>query len=175
GGGTEPWSMTARMTWNPTQNYQNAGLMIYADDANFIKFAQVWNGSRQFEVWKELNNSPGEEAFSGDIGGGFPTTYWVRFVSANGTDVQAQYAPDVAGEPGSWITLATRNLSGLPSPLRVGVYATASTAAGAGQPTASFHSVRFEPDEFVCLDKEAPVTTASLEPAEPGAGGEYEG
>ena len=33
------------MSWNPTQNYQNAGLMVYEDDDNYIKTGMVWNGS----------------------------------------------------------------------------------------------------------------------------------
>ena len=53
-----PWTATARMTWSPTVNFQNAGLVIYTDDANWIKSGMVWANGRAFEAFKELNNSP---------------------------------------------------------------------------------------------------------------------
>ena len=43
--------------WDPTTNYNNAGLMVYGDDANFIKAGMVWSGGRKFEAFKELNNT----------------------------------------------------------------------------------------------------------------------
>ena len=52
-----PWSVTAELTWNPTTNYQNAGLLIYGDDANFLKTGMVWSGGRRFEAFKETNNN----------------------------------------------------------------------------------------------------------------------
>ena len=52
-----PWTATTRVTWNPTVNYQNAGLMIYQSDANLIKTGMVWNGGRKFEAFKELNDA----------------------------------------------------------------------------------------------------------------------
>ena len=52
-----PWTATARVTWNPTVNYQNAGLVIYTDDANWIKSGMVWSNGRAFEAFKELNNN----------------------------------------------------------------------------------------------------------------------
>jgi glucose/arabinose dehydrogenase/PKD repeat protein len=166
-----PWTFTTEMTWQPSQNFHNAGLLIYEDDANWIKFGMVWSGSRQFELWKELNDAPGEEAFSGDLGSDFPGTFFMRYVSANGDDVTAQYSAD--GE--EWTTIAERNLSGLDNP-RIGMYATASANA-ATEPTASFRSVTVEPDQLECPADDAtpPVTTHALDPAEPGAGGTYTG
>ncbi|MGH9013112.1 MAG: ThuA domain-containing protein, partial [Acidimicrobiia bacterium] len=139
-----PWSFTTEMTWDPTENFHNAGLLIYEDDANWMKFGMVWSGSRQFELWKELNDSPGESAFSGPVDGDFPGTFFMRYVSANGDDVTAQYSAD--GE--QWTTLAERDLSGLDNP-RIGLYATASANADT-EPTASFHSVTVEPEQFEC-------------------------
>jgi plastocyanin len=49
------------------------------------------------------------------------------------------------------------------------VYATASTQAGAGQPTASFHSVEVEPDREPCTgeDTTPPVTDVQLNGSDP--------
>ena len=78
-----PWSVTTEMTWEPSVNFHNAGLVIYGDDDNWIKFGHVWNASRQFEMWKELNGIPfcGRGQFSGDLGADFPNTCFMRFSS----------------------------------------------------------------------------------------------
>ncbi len=127
-----PWTATARLTWNPTVNYQNAGLLIYVDDANWIKTGMVWNGSRQFEAFKELNNTASGLG-SGAAGAGFPSTFYVRYVY-DGTTVQAQRSPD--GQTWTNTGNAT-DLSGLNNP-KIGMYATASTAAGTQAATAQF-------------------------------------
>jgi cytochrome c len=127
-----PWTATARVAWNPTVNFQNAGLLIYTDDNNWIKTGMVWNGSRTFEAFKELNDTPSGLG-SAAAGAGFPTTFYVRFTS-DGTTVRAQRSPD--GQTWTNTGNAT-NLNGLTNP-KVGMYATASTAAGTQPITASF-------------------------------------
>ncbi len=127
-----PWTATARVTWNPTVNFQNAGLLIYTDDNNWIKTGMVWNGSRTFEAFKELNDTP-TGLGSAAAGAGFPNTFYVRFTS-NGTTVQAQRSAD--GQTWTNTGNAT-NLNGLTNP-KVGMYATASTAGGAQANTAQF-------------------------------------
>jgi cytochrome c len=127
-----PWTATTRVAWNPTVNFQNAGLVIYTDDNNWIKTGMVWNGSRTFEAFKELNDTPSALGSSG-AGAGFPTTFYVRFTS-DGTTVQAQRSAD--GQTWTNTGNAT-NLDGLANP-KIGMYATASTAAGAQAATASF-------------------------------------
>ena len=32
-----PWTMTTRLTFNPNENYEQAGLLVYGDDANYVK------------------------------------------------------------------------------------------------------------------------------------------
>ncbi len=143
GGGGAPWSITTEMTWDPTQNFQNAGLIVYGDDDNYIKTGMVWNGARNFELIKELG---GAAEFPGGAGAGdVPSTYFLRLVSADGNAVTSEFSAD--GE--TWTEIGTTDLTGIASP-RIGVYATASTQAGAGQPTASFHSVTVEPDRAEC-------------------------
>ncbi len=127
-----PWTATARVTWNPTVNYQNAGLLIYTDDRNWIKTGMVWNGARTFEAFKELNNTASGLG-SAAAGAGFPTTFYVRFTS-DGTTIRAQRSPD--GE--NWTNTGNAtNLNGLTNP-KVGMYATASTAGGTQANTARF-------------------------------------
>jgi PKD repeat protein/glucose/arabinose dehydrogenase len=143
GGGSGAWSITTEMTWEPTQNFQNAGLMVYVDDDNYIKTGMVWNGARNFELIKETS---GGASFEGTVSAApVGNRYFLRLVSENGNDITSQFSPD--GE--TWTEIGTTTLEGLVDP-RFGVYATASTQAGAGQPTASFHSVTIEPDREEC-------------------------
>ena len=134
------------MTWNPTQNFQNAGLIVYGDDANYVKTGMVWNGARNFELIKETNDTatfPGGAPVPSSLG----QTFFLRLVSSDGNAVQAQFSAD--GQSWTNIGASGTNLTGITNP-RIGVYATASNQAGAGQPTASYHSVTIEPDEEVC-------------------------
>ena len=142
-GGSGAWSITTEMTWEPTQNFQNAGLVVYVDDDNYIKTGMVWNGARNFELIKETS---GGASFDGTVSAEpVGNRYFLRLVSENGNDITSQFSPD--GE--TWTEIGTTTLEGLVDP-RFGVYATASTQAGAGQPTASFHSVTIEPDREEC-------------------------
>jgi cytochrome c len=143
-----PWTATTRVTWDPTVNYQNAGLLVYVDDANWIKTGMVWSDGRKFEAFKELNNSAQGLGATGNMPASFPSTFYVRLVS-DGTAVQAQRSADGV----SWEnTGSATNLNGLTNP-KVGVYATASTAGGTQAKTAQFDSFELsapqEPsDEF---------------------------
>ena len=127
-----PWTATTRVTWSPTVDFQNAGLVIYTDDANWIKTGMVYAGGRAFEAFKELNNSPSGLG-SATVPATFPSTFYVRYTS-DGTTVQAQRSAD--GETWTNTGNAT-NLTGLTNP-KIGMYATASTAAGTQANTASF-------------------------------------
>jgi glucose/arabinose dehydrogenase/plastocyanin/regulation of enolase protein 1 (concanavalin A-like superfamily) len=143
GGGEEPWSITTELTWEPDTNFQNAGLMIYEDDDNYIKTGMVWNGARNFELVKETDANPtfpGGSTPAGSVG----DTFFLRYISDDGNSVDAQFSAD--GQ--SWTDIGTTgtDLSGLENP-RIGVYA---TAAGAPEITASFHSVTIEPDDQTC-------------------------
>ena len=117
------WTATIKATWNPDTNYQNAGLMVYADDANFIKAGQVWSGGRRFEAFKELNDSPTAIGnATGVLPSSFPTTWYLRLTS-DGSTIQPAYSADGI----TWTNYGgTTNLSGLSNP-RIGVYATSAS------------------------------------------------
>ena len=118
-----PWTAIIRANWDPTTNYNNAGLMVYSDDANFIKAGMVWSGGRRFEAFKELNNTPtGLGAATGVLPAAFPSTWYLRLQS-DGNTIQPAYSAD--GQ--TWTNYgATTNLSGLTAP-KIGVYATSAS------------------------------------------------
>ncbi len=157
-----PWTATTKVTWNPTQNFQNAGLLLYTDDANWIKTGLVWNGSRTFETFKELNNVPA--GLGTGAAGTYPNTFYLRFVS-NGTSIQAQRSADGV----AWSnTGSATNLTGLTNP-KVALYATGSTAgapAGGDSPkVANFDWFKFNP-LVAGSDTTAPTTTRTVTPAD---------
>ena len=132
------------MTWDPTQNFQNAGLMVYGDDDNYIKTGMVWNGARNFELIKELDGGrrvPRRGTRRRHAGHVLPAAG----LGATATRSSSEFSSD--GE--TWTEIGTTDLTGIENP-RIGVYATASTQAGAAEPTASFHSVTIEPDRAEC-------------------------
>jgi cytochrome c len=134
-----PWTATTRLTWSPSINYQNAGLMLYGNDANFIKTGMVWADGRKFEAFKETNNSPVGLGPAINAPAAVGGTFYMRLTS-DGTNVRAQFSAD--GQTFTNIGNAT-NLNGLTNP-KVGVYATASTAAAATPKEAAFDFFRLE-------------------------------
>ncbi len=143
----------------PTQNFQNAGLMIYDDDDNYIKTGMVWNGARNFELIKETDGNPtfpGGSTSAASVG----DTFFLRFISADGNSVDAQFSADGSEldrhrhhrhRPHRAHQPADRRLRDRLEP------------GGAGQPTASFHSVEFEPDAAGGIDPNDEFDGASLD------------
>ena len=91
----------------------------------------------------------------------------------DGATLTASYSlSDPEGAGGAdWVTLApTADIDTImpaaAGPRYVGVY------GGNGSITASYDYLRFSPDEAEC-EEDAPVTTATLDPAMPGPGGTY--
>jgi cytochrome c len=129
-----PWTATARVNWNPTINYQNAGFMIYLDDANLIKTGMVYSGGRRFEAFKELNNNATNVGNGPVLAASFPSTFYIRLVSSDGNSVQPQYSADGI----TWTNTGTgTTMTGLAG-AKIGMYATASTQSASVPITASF-------------------------------------
>ena len=163
-GGSEAWTFTTEMTWNPNTNFQNAGLIVYEDDDNYVKTGMVWNGSRNFELIKEVNGNPtfpGGATAAGAIG----ERYFMRLRSADGNAVEAEFSAN--GQNWTRIGTTGTNLDNIDDPM-IGVYATASTAGGALEREVRFHSVTVDPECEV--DTTAPETTVQLNGAAPVAG-----
>ena len=51
-----PWTMTTRLTFDPNENYEQAGLLVYGDDANYVKADYVYANGRGLEFLREANN-----------------------------------------------------------------------------------------------------------------------
>ena len=83
------WTAETRMTFDPNENYEQAGLLVYGDDANYVKADYVHANGRGLEFLREANNEAA--GFGGFVGiADRPTTVDLRIVS-DGTTLRAYY------------------------------------------------------------------------------------
>ena len=179
-----PWVATAKLNFEGTNQYQQAGMLAYGDDSNFTKFGRIahsaaTNGEEKFEFIYENAGTPRNDAqdSTGNIPTDFPDDFEVRMTS-DGTNVVGHYR--IAG--GDWV------LVGRPAPLpanaQIGLFAFSND--GTGNPVAAFDSFTLETeggpagpsfdDEFdgASLDKDRWNAIVRDTPAEyEVAGGEF--
>ncbi|WP_380166712.1 ThuA domain-containing protein [Jannaschia sp. R86511] len=140
---------TTKLTLPAREQYQQAGLLLYGDDDNYIKMviqgrtAAPNAGSRVFQFLRETNASAAEFNTAG-LGTAFPDTFWVRLTSTNGTDVTGSYSSDGVNfvDMGQTVTTA-----GITNP-RIGLV----SLTGTGQTPiidAEFDSFTITPDDSV--------------------------
>ena len=51
------WTMTARMEFSPVSNYQQAGLLVYKDDDNYLKLSRAYSGGQCISGAKEIGGA----------------------------------------------------------------------------------------------------------------------
>ena len=135
-----PWQATTQVSLDLTQNYQQAGIMVYGDDENYAKLDVLFSGGPRVEFIRETAGVPRNEgADSTAVTGG--DGIFLR-VSSDGTNLTAAYSTD-----GQTFTPVGR-----PAPLagineaKVGLFALNGGTA-APVVNASFGSFVFTPDE----------------------------
>jgi plastocyanin len=169
------WSAMTRVTIEHESSWQQAGLMVWQSDTNFVKgvFSRNANsGDRYFELTSDNPpNNTRQVGPSTGVDATFPTTAWIRLYR-EGNTIGGEFAPDVSGQPGDWTPFASTRPVDVNPPregegVRVGVYA-GSDIDGTFESTASFDFFRMEPDD--CdggEDTTPPTTTAQLNGAAP--------
>ena len=110
---------TTQVTVNPTETYQQGGLILYGDDDNYIKLDLVYNGNRAVEFLQEVDGTARNtnEDNSGALPAEFPTTFLLR-VNYDGTEVTASYS----GDGGATFTPVGRPAP-MPDNARIGLFA----------------------------------------------------
>src|SRR5918992_1374052 len=113
------WTATTRMRFTPNENYEQAGLIVYGDDANYAKADLVSaGGNRVLEFLRETDDSPAGFGGSVTLPSGFPDTVEIR-VTSDGEMLRAEYR-EVGGE---WAPFGEpAALANIPAPT-IGVYA----------------------------------------------------
>jgi len=119
-----PWTVTTRMEFNPTANYQKAGLLLYGDDDNYISADLVFAQTKRFEFLRETGGNVRNDGLANDqkeVPAGFPENYWVRMTS-DGQTVTASYSTDNQ----AWTPLGRpASLDGIKDP-KIGLFAVRS-------------------------------------------------
>jgi cytochrome c len=136
------WTATARITFEPGANYEQAGLMLYGDPANYAKVDLLWGGGRRLEFIRETGDVPRNEAGDGvAVPAGFPSTFYLRLES-DGTMLTAAASPD-----GETFTPVGRPapLAGIEQP-QIGLFAINANGSPTG-PVAAFDRIDVTPDE----------------------------
>lgn len=138
---------TTRLTLPADRSYQQAGLVLYGDDNNYLKLVYSGRSSTPnkannvIQFAKEVN-ATASETNSANLGADFPDTVWLRMSSTNGNVVTASYSTDGA----TWTTVSTtRDLTGITAP-KVGLLALGNQAAAVGI-TAQFDYFTLTPDD----------------------------
>lgn len=148
------FEVTSKVNLSARRAYQQAGLIIYGDDNNYLKLVHMGTNTsganandRVFQFAKELNGSPTDTS-TGMLGTAFPDTFWVRMSSPDGLTVTASYSTDGV----TFTTIpGTRTLDGINEP-RVGVFGLANQAS-ALPVTAHFENFVITPDDKAAVTR----------------------
>ncbi|NYD57415.1 PKD repeat protein/glucose/arabinose dehydrogenase/type 1 glutamine amidotransferase [Nocardioides marinisabuli] len=160
------FEVTTKVTLEARRQWQQAGLIIYGDDDNYLKMVKVGRASspdaaaRRFQLTKEVEGSATEDN-TPDVGAGFPDTYWVRLSSTDGESVTGSYSAD-----GVSFTEMSRSftLAGIAG-AKVGVFGLANKDS-ALPVTAEFDHFLLTPDDTAtpCEEEEEEEEEDTTEP-----------
>ncbi|MBM7518550.1 ThuA domain-containing protein [Nocardioides nitrophenolicus] len=156
------FTVTTKVSLAAVRAYQQAGLVVYGDDDNYLKLVYSGRSSTDnkannvIQFAKEVGGTA-TETNSANLGAAFPDTVWLRLSSPDGLAVSASYSSD-----GTTFTSAgaARDLTSINEP-RVGLLALANQAAGANI-TAHFDSFHITPDDTAIPCYEEGDTTAPV-------------
>ena len=134
-----PWTATAKVNFEGLAQYQQAGIIVYGGDDDYLKLGRIAHttaGDEKFEYIHEAAGTPDNTAAdsTANIAADFPDDYWVQ-LRYDGTNVTGWYSTD-----GSNWTQAGRAWP-LPANARIGVFSFGNTATTAA-PEAAFDSFR---------------------------------
>jgi cytochrome c len=134
-----PWVATAKVNFQGTMQYHQAGMLVYGDDDNFTKLGRLTTNAsgsplaEKFEFIYENAGTPRNDApdSTANLPAGFPADYWVR-VTSDGTNITGAYSTDGS----AWTPVG--RAAPLPANAKIGMFAFSN--AGTGNPVAAFDS-----------------------------------
>lgn len=111
---TGNWSVVTKVTLSakPYQDYQQAGLIIYQDDNNYLKLVRCYSMSNKFAWSKEINGTYYEESAADGVVG---TMVYLK-IAKNGSNYTAYYSTNGV----NYTRVGTSQYLSL-SPLKVGL------------------------------------------------------
>ncbi|HEY6889215.1 MAG TPA: ThuA domain-containing protein, partial [Solirubrobacter sp.] len=139
---TGAWTATTKVAFEGTDQWHQAGMILYTDDGNFVKFGRIatetgGTGVEKFEFIAETNGTPRNEAADStpSIPAAFPKDYYLRMVS-DGTNVTGAYSTDGT----TWTPVGRP--AAIPAGAKIGMFAFSNAAATS--PVADFDWFRIE-------------------------------
>jgi PKD repeat protein len=134
-----PWVATAKVNFQGSMQYHQAGMLVYGDDSNFTKLGRLTTNTsgsplaEKFEFIYENGGAPRNDAAdsTANLPAGFPADYWVR-ITSDGTNITGAYSTD----GNSWTPVG--RAAPLPANAKIGMFAFSND--GTGNPVAAFDS-----------------------------------
>ena len=141
------WEAVTKLNFQGSVQYQQAGIMVYGDDANFTKFGRIATNAsgsaftEKFEFINEVNSVArnAAEDSTANLAADFPDDFWLRLQS-DGTNVTGQYS---TRRWPTWTTVGRP--AALPADAKIGLFAFSND--GVGNPIAAFDSFTLTGDE----------------------------
>ena len=91
------WVARTKVTADTVTNYQQAGMMVYGSDQEFVKLSwlDLGGGNRKFEFVRQANGQPRSEPADGteDLPADFPDTVFLE-IRSDGTNLTGAYSVD---------------------------------------------------------------------------------
>ncbi|MGO4496919.1 DUF1349 domain-containing protein [Paenibacillus sp. 2RAB27] len=123
----EDFALTTRLSFNPTADYQSAGLLVYTDDDHYIKVERAYNvaeGGNVFRLIRENGTtSTGRQITSDPISSNL---VYLKLVKA-GSSFTGYFSVDGT----SWTIIGVPETIQLAAPVLVGLHAQRSGGAAA--------------------------------------------
>jgi len=134
-----PWVATAKVNFQGSMQYHQAGMLVYGDDDNFTKLGRLTTNTsgsplaEKFEFIYENAGTPRNDPpdSTADLPPGFGADYWVR-ITSDGTNITGAYSTDGS----AWTPVG--RAAPLPANAKIGMFAFSN--AGTGNPVAAFDS-----------------------------------
>lgn len=109
------FTITTKLIFKPSQNWQQAGLLVYQDDNNYAKMVRVYNSGNFLQFSKEVAGTFTEQNTADGISG---TTIYYK-ITKSGSNYSGYYSTDGT----NYIQVGTTQTLSF-SPVKVGLIAT---------------------------------------------------
>lgn len=131
--GTTDYNVVVKLTFSPTTNWHQAGILAYANDDNYIMLDRVYYDGNKFGFKKEIAAAVTDQNVTDSLG----ATVYLK-LSKSGTSYSGYYSSDGA----TWTLITTYTGISLTNP-KVGIYA-ASGGASPAAINADFDYFRYQ-------------------------------
>jgi PKD repeat protein/type 1 glutamine amidotransferase len=126
-----PFTMTAKVNQKGLVQYQQAGIIVYGDDDNYVKFDRTASNAvgatntEFFEFIQEVAGTPRNQTAdrTSNLAASFPNDFYIR-ITWDGTNLTASYSDN-----GTTFTAAGRASTAMPANAQIGFFALSNAAA----------------------------------------------